>query len=232
MNSFSIKLVAFICMVVDHIGSVFFPEVVALRIIGRISFPLFCWLIAEGAYYTKNIELYLRRLFLLALVSQIPYTMLFPPEPAQSVGLNVLFTLSLGLSVIVVLKTKLSLTIKASVSAALLGASYFLPLDYGMTGVLTIVGFYLFRGQLLFTIMAMVVLVFVTYLGPLAIGVIDQQPFDSKMLMYLIQPFSLISLVFIVAYNGKQGASWKYFFYGFYPGHLMLLYVLRRLLIG
>jgi hypothetical protein len=70
LNNFHIKLLAAIFMVIDHVGVVFFPNVLAFRMVGRLSFPLFAWLLTQGEQHTRNIERYLLRLVVLGIVSQ------------------------------------------------------------------------------------------------------------------------------------------------------------------
>ena len=120
-------------MLIDHIGAVFFPELL-LRIIGRISFPLFAWGIARGYKYTRNIKMYALRLLLLAVVSQLPYAWLF-----DTINLNIGFTLLGGLLALKLYDSKISIGI-----LSMLVISYYLNFDYGVYGVLTVMFFYIF----------------------------------------------------------------------------------------
>src|SRR5258706_14601073 len=106
MSSFQIKLLAIIFMLIDHIGLYFFPQIILLRAIGRLSFPLFAWLIASGAIHTSSINFYLKRLFIFGCISQIPFILVnrfFNPNFWE---LNIFFTLFLGLLAIKFLKEK------------------------------------------------------------------------------------------------------------------------------
>src|SRR5258706_7044420 len=97
LTVFDIKIIAIITMIIDHVGEFFFPQFFLLRVVGRLSFPLFAWLIANGAHHTKNINVYLKRLFIFAVISQIPLSVAnFQLDP-RLWYLNVLFTLFLGL---------------------------------------------------------------------------------------------------------------------------------------
>lgn len=87
-----IKALAAALMVVDHIGAVFFPETLLLRYLGRLSFPLFSWLLAQGERRTRQVYRYGQRLLLFGLISQPVYSAVF-----QTAQLNVLFTLLVGL---------------------------------------------------------------------------------------------------------------------------------------
>src|SRR5258705_144389 len=97
MNAFQIKVIAIVAMIIDHMGLFFFPQYFIFRIIGRLAFPLFAWLIANGAYHTHNIGKYLQRLYLFALISQIPFLFANRLIDPHFSDLNVLCTLFFGL---------------------------------------------------------------------------------------------------------------------------------------
>ena len=77
LNTNYIKLVAIITMLIDHIGYIFFPNIIIFRIIGRIAFPLFVYCVALGADYTKNINNYILKLLIFGIVTQPIYILLF-----------------------------------------------------------------------------------------------------------------------------------------------------------
>ncbi len=80
MSSFWIKIIATITMLIDHIGFVLFPENILLRIIGRVSMPLFAFQIAVGFEKTKSREKYILRMLIFALVSQIPFSLMYDTQ--------------------------------------------------------------------------------------------------------------------------------------------------------
>ena len=131
-------------MLVDHLGVFFFPQEAYLRIIGRISFPLFSWAIANGSIYTKNINKYLVRIFILALVSQIPYGLLFGTFNVFDSGLNILFTLSLGLLGIIFFKKYKGKLHRLLIAVFLALVAVAIKADYQAFGVLSVLVFYLF----------------------------------------------------------------------------------------
>ncbi|MGI5858859.1 MAG: TraX family protein [Tepidanaerobacteraceae bacterium] len=90
-----LELIAMITMLIDHIGAVFVPHMAVLRIIGRISFPIYCFLLVRGSSKTGNFYRYLFRLTLLALISQPIYFDLFGWKRP-----NVIFTLSVCLIIL------------------------------------------------------------------------------------------------------------------------------------
>jgi hypothetical protein len=95
----TLKLLAFLTMLIDHIGYMFFPNEMIFRIIGRLAFPIFAYQIAVGYSRTSNLKKYVLRLSLFALITQIPYSFFNPDLKFNPIHLNVLFTFitSIGL---------------------------------------------------------------------------------------------------------------------------------------
>lgn len=95
MSSFIIKIIAIITMTIDHINDIFFKQT-TYNVIGRIAFPLFCFQIVVGYSKTRNLFKYILRLFVFAIITQIPYYF-FMKAIGAGFSLNVLCTLVLGL---------------------------------------------------------------------------------------------------------------------------------------
>lgn len=93
LTGYHLKLIALITMLIDHIGAVLFPQIALLRIIGRVSFPLYAFLAAEGCRYSRDRGRYALRLGIFALVSEIPYDLALHPEFLErgQIGMNFLF---------------------------------------------------------------------------------------------------------------------------------------------
>lgn len=153
-----LKILACICMLADHIG-VFTDGTlyIVLRSVGRISFPLFAFLLAQGYHHTHSKRRYLARLFLCGILSEVPYNLCFSGTVYAPGSINVLFTLSLGLCALFCLdQIPAFLTQKRNFPedlAALCGLVCCIPLilcaewlhtDYGGWGVLLIMGMGLF----------------------------------------------------------------------------------------
>ena len=130
MSSFVLKIIAIITMFIDHLGYAIFGKFSYFNYIGRLSFPIFAFQISEGYIHTKNLKKYFLRLFLFALVSQIPF-MLFHSIISSDFSLNIFFTLFLGLlSIYIYDECKYKfLGIIASVLLALI--AQFSHCDYG-----------------------------------------------------------------------------------------------------
>jgi hypothetical protein len=214
MNAFAIKLFAIILMVIDHIGLFFFPQVFLFRVIGRLSFPLFAWLIANGAHHTHNIRSYIMRVFAFALLSQIPFLLanrLINPSFSM---LNVLFTLGLGLTAIFVMQQTKNKSVWVFGTAVAAGLGHAINVDYGFFGVLSVVAFYLFFQNLPLMLLSQ--------------SIIFLSPFFFMMgyKTNFLEPLALFSLLIIVWYNKREGPKVKYLFYIFYPLQYVIIYLL------
>lgn len=226
MTAFAIKIIAITTMVIDHVGLFFFPDQIAFRVIGRFSFPLFAWLIANGARHTKNINAYLVRLFVFALISQFPFHFAHKLIIPDFFALNIFFTLFLGLVGIKIVRGGNKNFVKVTGVCLLALLAQVTLSDYGATGVLSIVFFYLFFDNFKLVLLSqtfahLVVWCFFAFIKPGEVNFIS-----------FIQPLALYSLAIIPYYNGKQRPKAKYLFYVFYPAHFVVLYAVRVFLYG
>ncbi len=202
-----IQITAALTMLIDHIGAVFFPQMIGFRAIGRLSFPLFAFGVAEGVAHTRHFGKYFGRILLAAVLSQPIYWLLFHKTQA-----NPLFMLAWGAAALYFWREG-----RREIAAGLLIGSFWSNMSYGWYGVWTIFlfGFYWKRETLCFY--GQVVL---TVLYGLVKGA-------------WIQILSLFAFSFL---DGKWRISVltrelpRYFFYVFYPAHLLVLYGLRQLM--
>lgn len=222
----ALKLIAAAAMVIDHVGLMFFPEVAELRILGRLALPIFAFMIAEGCRYTKSKVRYFLHIFCLAAICQAVYYV-----AQRSTYMCILVTFSLTILMIFALQgMKKAFASSASLWRKLASTGIFaatvvlswilnrhLRIDYGFWGCM--VG------------------VFAALLHP----VDEQSPQWMKQswvhvlmlslgLLILaldrggVQIFSLMAVPLLLMYSGKRGKlSMKYFFYIFYPAHLVIL---------
>lgn len=235
-----LKWIAIVCMLIDHIGAVIVEQVVmggvylpmlmpkqwvilyyVLRCIGRIAFPIFAFLIVEGFTHTKNRLKYLRNLCIFALVSEVPFNFAIARTMWTLQYQNVFCTLALGLIAIWAIEyieakcLERNISAKGSVWISLLPAvaiaflAEWAHTDYGAVGVLVICIFYRYRQK--------------KTLGATVVWAI------LSLYSYL-EVCCLPSVLAIHLYNGERGRQSKYFFYVFYPLHLMILYGISRLL--
>ena len=220
LSNFDLKILAIITMTIDHIGAIIYPNIDAFRIIGRISFPIFCFLLVEGFKHTHNRFRYFIRLLLFAIITQPIYDYAF-----NNHELNILFTFSLSfllLSSIEFIKKIINKYNKGienylykTISYLLiyiifLILSIILNVDYQALGISLVLIFYLSPNILLSLLLYLIIAI-----------TLDVNN---------IQLYSLIAFIFIYFYNGKKGKDIKYFFYLYYPLHLLLLKGLSILL--
>lgn len=236
MTSFALKIIAMITMLIDHSGDAYFKRNTAMNFIGRIAFPIFAFQITEGYTHTKNLKKYFLRLFIFALLSQIPFW-LFESTFTSNFTLNIFFTLFFGLlaifcydklvnsKFIVVKNEKINTILKiifGILPAIIFGIiAELAKFDYGFFGIAIIFIFYIFRNKKLtmsiIFILACIIKYFIEYLK-----------YGNIIFYSLITTFTISSIIFILLYNGKQGKKIKYFLYAFYPVHLLILFLLFK----
>ena len=218
LSSSSIKLIAIVAMLVDHIGLLFFPEDPFFRIIGRIAFPIFAFLIAEGYGRTSNIRNYLFRLLGFAVISQLAYAPFNDASGGNLAELNIFFTLSAGL-IAIILWNRFSLTVSIPATLLICLLAEVASFDYGLYGIVTVLVSRLVLTHRMLGITSLLLLPEAITLLRLAWGVLS------------LQFFAVLSVPFVALYNGKRGfALPRLFFYGFYPIHLILLSFIAYLL--
>ncbi len=212
MNAFWIKVVAISAMIVDHYALLYYPKSLPLIIIGRLAFPLIAWLIANGAVHTSNIDRYLMRLGIFALIAQIPVEIAHYINHSHELFLNVLWTLFLGLLAIRILKTNTPRYLAWIGVIACIALGYVLHTDFASGGVLMIVAFYLFYNkpyEMVFSqIFIMLVMTKLSFF--IAPG------FGAPFYMHPMEHFGVLALPLILLYNGKRGYATGLAFYWFF----------------
>lgn len=224
----TLKIIALITMILDH-GTYLFAGYGSQhnlyllgRGIGRLAFPIYCFLIVEGFVHTRNVKKYCFRLFLFALLSEIPFDLAFFGTVSYMRHQNVFFTLLLGLLLLCLVKWVRqaygTISGKEYILRTMLAIAFLLVIyvvsqnlqaDYGFQGILLILFFYIYHTNKIATSIANVSINSIMALG---------SP---------IQIFGACSVLPICFYNGKKGISLKYFFYAIYPLHLLLFYFIK-----
>ena len=234
LSGSALKIIAIISMFIDHIACVFIENNLGnqkflnatpitvqqwtiidgiLREIGRLAFPLFCFTIVQGAIFTSNKKKYVLRLFLFSILSEIPFDLAFFNTPFYLNYQNVFFTMALGLCAIYGIqywKDNKWMRWLAVIAAAVVAE--LLHTDYGAGGVIIITLFYAFR----FEEKAKVLL----------------GSFFEIFVMGIWEAGAVFAFIPMHFYNGKRGFGMKYFFYIFYPAHLVLLWMINRFMFG
>lgn len=211
MNSNKLKIIAAISMVIDHIGIIFYPDIELFRILGRLSFPIFAFMISEGCFYTKNRLRYFLNIFILGFISQLVYYLY-----DKSLDMSILITFSLSIIMIYALdyfkkkKNILSglLFILSIIFVYVLNIYFYI--DYGFVGSLAPLFASLFKSKYI-SILSFFIPIFILFFT-----------------MENYQIYSIFSIILLLLYNGKRGKyNLKYFFYIFYPLHLIILECIR-----
>lgn len=249
----ALKWIAIITMLIDHIGAVvLMPYIGAAgfsggntvdietlrqiyticRMIGRVSFPLFCFLIVEGFIHTRDVKKYALRLGIFAIISEIPFDLSLAGVFFETGNQNIFFTLFIGLVVIIGfhrIKEKNSIVaFLIPLAGAVLAEK--LNTDYGAFGVLLIFLFYYFRGKQIQRAIAIFVLIFLNFTWILS--KVGLSPAQVNLSYYIQTALPLTALIPIGFYNGLRGKQAKYLFYGFYPIHLLILYFIKNAIIA
>ena len=228
LNGFHLKLIAICTMFIDHLGYTLFPGDLWLRCVGRVAFPIFCFLIAEGCVYTHDRKKYALRLLVFALLSEIPFNLMNSGMIWDPYDQNVLWTLLLGAAMIACMKRagespwRIGLMVPFALAAEGLGSSY------GGWGIVMIALFWLTReiprGN---------------WLRLAGLAVINWSISSMHMsllgLKVPVQAFGVLAMIPIWAYSGEKRTGSKalaWGFYLFYPVHLLALYWLRQLVWG
>ena len=233
----TLKILAVISMLTDHFGQIILKNGLALNapysmftdkqfklllsaieichILGRIAFPVFCFLVVEGFLHTHSLKKYLLHLGMFAILSEPIYDLAFGGKIFSLSQQNVLFTLLLGVLVLAVIKNNCKNVALCFVIVGI-GAfiAYICKLDGGYYGICLIVIFYIFRNKSVYRYVAAILLMYICGMEFSLKGLIDP---------YFLT--AVCSLVLIYFYNGKRGMKMKYFFYIFYPAHLVTLFV-------
>ena len=236
----TLKILAVCFMLIDHLGQVVLKNGIILNapysmftdeqfhvlmsmvnichILGRISFPIFCYLLVEGFVHTHNIKKYIFNLGIFAVISEPIYDLANVGNLFSLNQQNVLFTLLLGLIVLVIIK-KYNNNVIISFCTILIGAtiSYICKLDGWYYGIGLISAFYIFYDMPKLKYTFSILIMYACGLDFSLNGIISP---------YFLT--TIFSLLLISKYNGKRGLNMKYFFYIFYPTHLLILFFISK----
>ncbi len=228
LSGSTLKLIACVTMLIDHTGAAVVNEIISnttlrytdlhmyqnlttlyawMRGIGRLAFPIFCFLIVEGFFNTRSVLKYCRRLFLFALISEFPFDFALKASVPYWEKQNVYFTLLISLFCLYLIDQMRGIPwIQFFVTAYSMYLAEALMTDYNYKGVFLIVMLYFFHDHRLYQCVA----------GAAAIA---------------WERYAPLSYILCFFYNGKRGLSLRYFFYLFYPCHLLVLGIIRHYII-
>lgn len=253
ISGFTLKTIAIICMLIDHSAVIILSGIIEnatntyskadikvvglqflflfMRIIGRLAFPIFAFLLVEGFFHTGSRLKYAIRLLAFAIISEVPFDLAFQGSFFDMSYNNVFFTLFLGLVAIMILDYAVremivgddeakydwgSLGIILGMVLAMIAMVGF-PLlaqkvvccDYRAGGVVTVIAFYCLRHR--------------RYIASIIAAS------WLTMLCGILEVFTIFDALLIGCYDGTRGRNMKYFFYLFYPLHLLILMALSKI---
>lgn len=228
-----LKIIAIVTMLIDHIGAGIFENLMynsntrppmwlwtadpICRNIGRIAFPIFCFLLVEGYTHTRNVWKYLGRLVAFGVIAEVPFDLAFFRSYWYVYYQNVFWTLALGVLMMILmdyagrynafrknpgLNRLATIVFDCFIFVGLSFVAEKACTDYGMLGVFTILLIYCFRGKRIPQLVATGIACW----------------------FVLNEPTALFCLIPLALYNGRRGFGMKYFFYIFYPAHLLIIW--------
>ena len=229
-----------ITMVIDHIGFLFFPQMIVLRIIGRISFPLFAYLLVRGFHVTSNRKKYFSRLIIAGIISQ-PIFMVF----TGGSDINIFGTLVLGFLAIWTISSSIHRYKKTLLCGVIALTALVVPVEYGIIGVGIVVSFYLVRDYpRLVGVQAILWVLYMIYESLLQYGNIR---LDMGRIM-VVQLFAILVPVVGLLLRAPMKATGntqdtpsqlrnnnmfkKYGWYVFYPVHMLVLVIIYLVIHG
>ena len=228
MNRNALKIIAVVAMLIDHVGLFLLNNNVICRSIGRVAFPIFTYFIAEGMRYTRSRKKYILHLLICAVVTQVPFALLF-----RWSYLNVIFTFLVGITFIVLFEsfdhkpetTKVILKNMFIISSfiCLIFLSIFGEIfelyEYGLYGVFLVVGFYFSKTKPKQLIAGFFII--------LLFGIIDIVKSPTP-ITFLFKMFALFTIPLLVFYNKQKGKiNLKYLFYIAYPANFLIIYLIQ-----
>ena len=202
INANQLRGLAMFLMLLDHLWATLVPGNFWMTYLGRLAFPIFAFQISEGFFHSADRKRYAKRLLLFALLSEVPFDLIYGGTVLYPFHQNVMFTLLLGLLACCAIdRARRERTAKAVLRGTLSVAGLFLlslvgMVDYGWRGMLTVVAFYVLRD------------------------------FPTQGFAVL----SLLPIWLYNGRRGGGGKALQYAFYAFYPAHMLVLYLLFSLL--
>lgn len=215
LDGTTLKLIAMVSMIFDHVGDNFFPDQLWMRVIGRIALPIFAFCITEGFCHTHDRRGYLLRMGIFAAVSEIPFDLVTAGKLLELTHQNIMATFFWAILGLVCYDRITEKSTRARYVLGVAALVFFtiaaipLGLDYNMLAVGIIAIYYLLRHKS------------VLWKNGAAIA------YHALLRNVGIYWFGLLGFIPIFLYNGKRGLGLKWLFYVFYPGHLLLIYLIK-----
>jgi len=235
-TSASLHILAMTCMLCDHLWGTIVPGNDWLTCIGRLTFPIFAFLLVEGYFHTSSLKKYMIRLLVFALISEIPFNLAMGSRVFYPIHQNVLWSFLLSLLLIhwnekARKSGKLWKRIVVGAASVAVGAVLGLltMVDFYHAGVLTALTFYFFRGKKWWNYLAQLLCLWYINVEILSGFAYELHLFGTTFFL-VRQGFALLALIPIWLYKGRQGhhsKAFRWFCYVFYPAHLLILGLLK-----
>ncbi len=239
LNAAALHILAMALMLCDHLWATLLPAQEWLTCVGRLAFPMFAFMAVEGYFHTHSFKRYALRMLVFALLSEIPFDLMYGGTWFYPVHQNVIWTLLIGLLGIRAMeavreKGKLWLYVLTCVGVTALGAALGTlgMVDYYGAGVLTVFVFYFFHGREWWKLLGQILALYwinVRMLG----GQVYPMTILGMNVELSQQGLALLALVPIWLYRGRQGhhsRAFQYVCYAFYPVHMLILALILRAL--
>ena len=237
-SSMTLHVMAMAFMLCDHLWGTIVPGNDWLTCIGRISFPIFAFLLVEGYFHTSHLRKYAGRLLLFAILSEIPFNLAMGSRLFYPIHQNVLWSFLISLGLIhwnekAKHKEKKWLRCLVGCTSVAIGylAGFLTMVDFYHAGILTVLVFYFFRQRKWWSYLGQFLCLWYINVEMLSGFAYEVQIFGSTHFV-VRQGFALLALLPIWLYRGKQGYHSKllqYVYYGFYPLHLLILGIIKML---
>lgn len=238
-DSCSLHILAMLFMLCDHTWSALLPKFPVLTCIGRIAFPIFAFMTAEGYFRTRNFRAYLKRMLVFALISEIPFNLLYSGSIIYPFHQNVIWTFLITLIGMRLMdrikamgKTWLTICGCAGITLACTILGYVCFTDYYGIGVLMVFTFYFFHERKWWCYIGQFLVLY--YLNVEILGGFYYDISIADFHLELVrQGLALLALIPIWLYRGRQGyhsKGFQYFCYAFYPAHMLILVILGHIL--
>lgn len=242
ISSAGLHILGMVIMLMDHAWVTIAPSHDWLTWVGRIAFPIFAFLTAEGYFRTKNFKGYVGRMVLFALLAEIPFNLMNTGGSSAFYPLhqNVLFTFIIALLIMRCLdkvrekfKNKAALVMFASGAMLLVGylLGSFLFVDYYGAGVVTVLIFYFFHERKWWAFLLQAICLYYVNVEMLGGMFVPVELFGQSFELHQ-QTLALLALIPIWLYRGRKGSEstlFRFACYFFYPAHILLLVVLMLL---
>ena len=236
LSAAALHVLAMALMLCDHMWAALFPAAEWLTCLGRLAFPIFAFLLVEGFFHTHDLRRYCLRLLGWAVVSEVPFNLMYAGSAVYPYHQNVLWTLLLSLLLIALIervRDRFRPVLAVALSAVLAVAGYLLGYalmaDYYGVGVLTVLVFYLFNQRTWWNFLGQL-----ACLAFLHVELLGGYCYAVTLLGHELelpqQGLALLALIPIWLYRGRQGEHGKpfrHFCYAFYPAHMLVLGLIR-----